>query len=110
MHTQEASKALPEEVMDAPPSAIPLPDVVIEDIPPRPDAFLPLGSEGKSVEESLWDDLKDQARLTNALGREAVDADSEHLIKASQPANHNVSNPWTDRGRLVKEQSCVSAN
>ena len=110
---QEASRALPDEILDAVPEPYPLPSTEfdIEKIPERPENFLPLGSEGRSVGDEILDEMKAQANLVRLEhaddhGQDKKDdlpvADEQHL-------NDGASEPWNGRN-VTKGQTCVSAS
>ena len=106
MPFQEASRALPEDILDVPPVAVPLPEISLESVPERPEAFIPLGSQEKDVQDEILQDLRDQAKLTGIADKEKADAESP----SSQPAEKELLDHWNRGPAIGQEQSCISAN
>ena len=95
--------------MAAPPTSQPMPSIAIEDVPDRPDNFLPLGSGGNGVEESIMEELKEHARLAGTTGRPSNGA-KDLQVMPDGSSRYSVQDPWSEGRRMVEEQSCISAN
>ena len=102
---QEASRALSEDILDAPPIAMPLPEISLESVPERPEAFIPLGSQEKDVQEEIWSDLRNQAKLTGTVDRKESDVELPRAGSQQELEEH-----WNRGPAIGQERSCISAN
>ena len=105
--SQEASAALPEDMLDTPPVANTLPEISLDSVPDRPENFIPLGCQTGDIQEKIWSDLRRQAKLTGTADNEAEVLRARSDIGA---AEQETISHWNRNTAVEQERSCISAN